>query len=58
MLISEISLIGTSTPIAETGEKVYSFTLTIPFLHFAMVAIVFFAAFLVFDLFFQRIWAD
>lgn len=56
--VSLISITGTSTTLAETGERIFNFTINAPFLIFLAVAIIFFAAFVVFMLFFKHIWAD
>jgi len=55
LLINEISATGTITETA-TGTKEFAMKIQMPFLDFLWVAITFFAAFVVFNLFFRKIW--
>jgi hypothetical protein len=56
-LVSSVYLTGTSTAL-ETGERVYNLQLSIPFLDFFTVAIIFLVAFFIFKLTFIDIWKD
>jgi hypothetical protein len=57
-LIDTISVAGTSTIATTTGERIFDFSVKIPFFNFLVVVIIFGAAFFSFIFFFKTIWAE